>query len=100
MVSYSIRTARVLNLQIGTPDRSVQDSRPLQCLPDLTQCPKDWEKDGSILAHCMARILTFVLVLAGVLCVATESYTGSLHAFHKLGLRGTALMFHLRPMRG
>jgi CPW-WPC domain-containing protein len=43
--------------RIGTADRSVRDNRPLPCLPDLTQCPKDWEKDG-------------------VLCVATESYKG------------------------
>lgn len=74
-----MRTARVLNLQIGTADRSVRDNRPLPCLPDLTQCPKDWEKDGSILAHCVACNFTFVVVLAGVLCVATESYKGSLH---------------------
>jgi len=43
--------------RIGAPDRTVQDNLPLPCLPDFTQCPRDWVKDG-------------------VLCVATESYTG------------------------
>ena len=57
----------------------------MPCLPDFTQCPRDWEKDGPIFAHC-PRVLTTVLVLAGVLCVATESYTGCSARFQQIGL--------------
>ena len=85
--------------QIGAPDRTVQDNMPLPCLPDFTRCPKAWEKDGSIFAH-FQRVLTAAVVLAGVLCVATESYTGFLSAFSKLGWRGIAPMLPLRPLRG
>ena len=46
--------------QIGEPDRSTQETTAFACLPDFTQCPKGWHKEGLSFAlhfdlHCRAH---------------------------------------------
>jgi len=53
----ALREAMSSPSKIGTPDRSVPQSASSACLPDFSQCPKGWAKEGS-------------------LCVASSSYGG------------------------
>lgn len=48
-ISADVEVA-ALGCQIGTPDRSVPQSASSACLPDFSQCPKGWAKEGSLIS--------------------------------------------------
>ena len=67
----------VVYLQLGGMDRGIEPALGHGCLPDFTNCPKGWVKEG-VLLHAGALFSCWLATrISGALCVAGGGYTGS-----------------------